>query len=75
MDAIKRALGFLWMFIGPAAVALLMYAAFKNINGSVKGDISNPVPWIIVIAIFLPIALGLVIFGWYCWKGEYDHTE
>jgi hypothetical protein len=47
----------------------------KNINGAAKGDISNPVPWIIVIAIFLPIAAGLVIFGWYCWKGEYDYTE
>jgi hypothetical protein len=63
------------MLIGPAAVCLLVYAAFKNINGAAKGDISNPVPWIIVIAIFLPIAAGLVIFGWYCWKGEYDYTE
>ena len=74
MGTLKRALGFVWMLIGPAAILLLLYAAFKNINSAAKGDISNPVPWIIVIAIFTPIAIGLVIFGWYCTKGEYDNT-
>lgn len=72
MDTLKRTLGLLWMLLAPAAVGLLLYAAAKNINSSATGDISNPVPWIIVIAIFLPIAVGLVVFGWYCWKGEYD---
>ena len=61
------------MALGPAAVVLLVYAAFKNINSAGNGDITNPVPWIIVIAIFTPIAIGLVIFGWYSWKGEYDN--
>lgn len=75
MDNLKRGLGILWMLLGPAAVGLLVYAAFKNINGAGKGDIANPVPWIIVIAVFTPIALGLVIFGWYCWKGEYDRIS
>jgi hypothetical protein len=75
MDTIKRLSGILWMLLGPAAVALLLYAAFKNINSAAKGDISNPVPWIIVITIFTPIAIGLVIFGWYCWKGEYDRVQ
>ncbi len=74
MDTLKRVLGIVWMLLGPVAVALLLYAAFKTINGGAKGDISNPVPWIIVIAIFTPIAIGLVIFGWYCWKGEYDEV-
>jgi hypothetical protein len=74
MDFLKRGLGLLWMLIGPATIGLLLYAAFKNINSAAKGDISNPVPWIIVIAIFTPIAIGLVLFGWYCWKGEYDRT-
>jgi len=72
MDTLKRFLGLLWMLLGPAAICMLLYAAFKTVNSGVKGDISNPVPWIIVIAIFTPIAIGLVIFGWYCWKGDYD---
>lgn len=72
MDSLKRYLGLLWMVLGPAAVGLLLYAAAKNINGAAKGDIANPVPWVIVIAIFTPIAIGLTLFGWYAWKGEYD---
>ena len=75
MNTLKRTLGLLWMALGPAAVALLVYAAFKNINSAGKGDITNPVPWIIVIAIFTPIAIGLVVFGWYSWKGEYDNQN
>lgn len=74
MDILKRWLGILWMLIGPAAVCLLVYAAFTNINSSAKGDISDPIPWIIVIAIFTPIAIGLMLFGWYSWKGEYDQN-
>jgi Ni/Fe-hydrogenase subunit HybB-like protein len=72
MDVLKRMLGWVWMLLGPAAVILLVYLAFKNINGAVKGDISNPVPWVIVIAVFTPIAIGLSVFGWYSWKGEYN---
>jgi flagellar basal body-associated protein FliL len=39
-----------------------------------KKDINNPVIWIIIIAIFTPIAIGLMIFGWYAFKGEYDRV-
>jgi hypothetical protein len=74
MNAIKQWLGIVWMLLAPLAVCLLVYAAYKNINSAVKGDISNPVPWIIVIAIFTPIAIGMFLFGWYSWKGEYHHT-
>ncbi len=72
MDILKRWLGLVWMLLGPAAIGLLLYAAATNINSTAKGDISNPVPWVIVILVFTPIAIGLVIFGWYAWKGEYD---
>ena len=44
-----------------------------NIDPAGKKDINNPVIWIIIIAIFTPIAIGLMIFGWYALKGEYDH--
>ncbi len=60
------------MLIGPLVFIMLIISAFQNINSSVKGDISNPVPWIIIITIFAPIAFGLSIFGWYSWKGEYN---
>jgi Ni/Fe-hydrogenase subunit HybB-like protein len=72
MNSIKRYLGIVWMLIGPAALIGLVLSAYENINSAEKGDISNPVPWIIIIIIFIPIAIGLSIFGWYCLKGEYD---
>ena len=72
MDKLKQFLGLLWMLIGPVAFVLLIISAVKNINSSNQGDISNPIPWIIIISIFAPIAIGLTIFGWYSWKGEYD---
>ncbi len=72
MDKLKQFLGILWMLVGPVAFVLLIISAVKNINSSNHGDISNPIPWIIIISIFAPIAIGLTIFGWYSWKGEYD---
>ena len=71
MDQIKRYLGYLWMLVGLASIILLVYSAAININ-TAKGDIGKPLPWIIIIAIFTPISIGLIIFGWYAVKGEYD---
>ncbi len=75
MNKLKRLLGMLWMLIGPLVFILLLISAIQNINGSVKGDISNPFPWIIILAIFAPIAIGLTLFGWYSYKGEYDDKK
>jgi hypothetical protein len=72
MNVIKRWLGILWMITGPVVILVLLKSAVENINSAGKGDINKPVPWIIVIAIFTPIAVGLMLFGWYAWKGEYD---
>ena len=72
MNSVKKFLGIVWMITGPAAIFFLLLAAIENINGSQKGDISNPIPWIIIITIFTPIAAGLCVFGWYSWKGVYD---
>jgi fatty acid desaturase len=74
MIQLKRFLGILWMFIGIAAIALLIYSAAINI-GAAKGDIGKPIPWIIIIAVFTPISIGLIVFGWYAFKGEYDEMR
>lgn len=74
MDKIKRYLGILWIVIGMAAISLLIYSAAININ-SAKGDIGKPIPWIIIISVFTPISIGLIIFGWYALKGEYDEIK
>ena len=71
MDTLKRFLGLIWMLLGPATILILVIGALQNI-GEGSGDIHKPLPWIIIIGIFTPIAIGLMIFGWYAWKGNYD---
>lgn len=71
MNAVKKILGILWMLGGPAIIFFLVRGAIANIDTSGTKDINNPVIWVIIIAIFTPIAIGLTIFGWYAWKEEY----
>jgi purine-cytosine permease-like protein len=71
MNAIKKLLGFVWMILAPTVIVLLVWGAWRNIGNGTK-DIHQPVPWVIVIGIFTPIAIGLFIFGWYCVRGEYS---
>jgi uncharacterized Tic20 family protein len=72
MNAFKRYFGLLLLLIGPFLIYELVSGAIANIDATGKKDINNPVIWIIIIAIFTPIAVGLVIFGWYAFRGEYD---
>ena len=72
MNAFKRYLGILILLIAPFVIYELINGAVQNIDANGKKDINNPVIWIIIITIFTPIAIGLVIFGWYAFRGEYD---
>ena len=73
MNTFKKVLGVLWLILAPVVIYALVYDAFTHISAGGTKDINNPVIWIIIIAIFTPIAIGLMIFGWYAVKGEYDH--
>lgn len=72
MNEIKRILGIVWMIIGMASIIILISGAVQNIDLDGKADINKPIPWIIIISIFTPISIGLMLFGWYAVKGEYD---
>ena len=72
MNQIKRMLGIMWMVIGIAAIIVLVISAAQNIDPAGTKEYNRPIPWIIIITIFTPIAIGMMIFGWYAWKGEYD---
>lgn len=72
MNTLKRIVGILCMITAPLVIAVLVISAVQNIDLSGHSDIQKPVPWIIIIAVFTPIAIGLMIFGWYAWKGEYE---
>jgi purine-cytosine permease-like protein len=73
MNKLKRYAGVVWIIAGPLIFILLIMAAWYNIDSTGTKDINKPIPWIIIIGIFSPIVIGLVIFGWYALKGEYDH--
>ena len=70
MNIIKRYAGILWILMGPVAIYYLVATALKEIEK--KPVIDTKIQWIVFIIIFIPIAIGLMIFGWYALKGEYD---
>lgn len=73
MNPIKKYLGIIWFFLAPLVIWLLIQGAITHIDSKKTEQINNPVIWIIIIIIFTPVAIGLMIFGWYALKGEYDH--
>jgi len=71
MNTIKRFLGIVWILLGPVAVYYLVKTAASEI--AKKPVIDTKIQWAVFIIVFLPIAIGMVIFGYYALKGEYDH--
>ncbi|MNY83286.1 hypothetical protein D3C86_2259550 [compost metagenome] len=49
--------------------------AFEKIGLAEEGvhKTNTALQWGIILFIFIPISAGLVIFGYYAWKGEYDN--
>ncbi len=72
MKIFKSYFGLLLLLIAPFVIYELINGAIDNIDPDGNKEINNPIIWIIIIAIFIPIAAGLVIFGWYAFRGEYD---
>lgn len=72
MQTFKKIVGVVLMLLSPAIIFVLISSAVHNINSGGVKDINQPIPWVIIIAVFTPIAAGLLIFGLYALKGEYD---
>ena len=71
MNSIKRFAGVLWIILGPLGIFYLLKTAAEEI--AKKPVIDTKIQWIVFVVIFIPVAIGLMIFGWYAFKGEYDH--
>jgi predicted Na+-dependent transporter len=71
MNAIKRIMGVVWMLLGPVAIFFLVNTALAEI--AKKPVIDTKIQWGVFVVVFIPIAIGLMIFGYYAYKGEYDH--
>lgn len=75
MKALKKILGLFWIILGPLAVGLMAWQAWDKISKAEAGiaQTNTALQWGIILLIFIPIAIGLVIFGKYALSGEYDH--
>jgi predicted Na+-dependent transporter len=70
MNTIKRYMGVVWMLLGPVAIFFLVNTALAEI--AKKPVIDTKIQWGVFVVVFIPIAIGLMIFGYYAFKGEYD---
>ncbi|HRH70084.1 MAG: hypothetical protein JNL43_03390 [Flavobacteriales bacterium] len=70
MDQVKRNAGIIWMLMGPVALYFLITMALAEIER--KPVLDTKIQWGVFVGVFTPIAIGLTIFGWYAFKGEYD---
>ena len=71
MNQLKRYAGWIWMALCPLLIYLLVSTALSEINK--KPVMDTRIQWGVFVIIFLPIVFGLFLFGWFAWKGEYDH--
>ena len=71
MNTLKRIAGILWVIAGPLAIYYLVKTAVDEINK--KPVIDTKIQWAVFVIVFIPIAIGIIIFGFYAIKGEYDH--
>jgi len=74
MNVLKKILGIVWIVLGPVIILFLFSQAIEKIAAAAQGiDRTNTtLQWSIIILIFIPICAGLMIFGFYSFKGEYD---
>ena len=71
MNQVKKYAGIIWILLGPVAIYYLIKTAAEEITK--KPVIDTKIQWIVFVVIFIPIAIGLMIFGYYAIKGAYDH--
>mgnify|MGYP000879205174 CR=1 FL=1 len=74
MNALKKILGIVWVVLGPVIILFLIAQAMDKISLATTSidRMNTSLQWGIIILIFIPICAGLMIFGLYSFKGEYD---
>jgi hypothetical protein len=70
MNQFKKLLGLVWMIFGVLAYGMLIKTCLEQIRAKPTTD--TIIQWSIFAIIFLPIAIGFLIFGWLAFQGAYD---
>jgi uncharacterized membrane protein len=75
MKSLQKILGLVWIILGPTAMVFMAWQACDKVSKAEAGvaQTNTALQWGIILLIFIPIAIGLVIFGKYALAGEYDH--
>jgi len=71
MNSIKKYAGVIWILLGPVAIYYLFTTALSEI--AKKPLIDTKIQWVVFVIIFIPIAIGMMIFGWLALNNEYEH--
>lgn len=74
MDILKKTLGIVWMVLGPVVLFYLVKTGAAEVakaEAAQKSVLDAKIQWGVFIIVFIPIAFGLVLFGYYALKGEY----
>lgn len=74
MNTVKKILGAICLLLAPVVVILLVLQAADKISHAAAGVARTNITlqWGIILFIFIPIAIGFMIFGYYALKGEYE---
>ncbi|MHA4808229.1 DUF6814 family protein [Flavitalea flava] len=73
LGGLKRAFGLLWILLGPLAIFYLIRTAADQITK--KPELDTKIQWGVFVVVFIPIAIGMILFGYYALKGEYDNDK
>ena len=76
MNTIKKLLGVIWMVLSPITIAFLIYeTVIKYQEALPQAKANTLLQWCIILLIFIPIAIGLFLFGKYAFENEYDTVD
>ncbi|MFZ4796970.1 MAG: DUF6814 family protein [Bacteroidia bacterium] len=75
MNTIKKYLGIILVALAPVLVIFMVMQAIEKVGKAAEGiaRTNTLLQWSIILIIFFPICLGLVKFGLYAFRGEYEH--
>ena len=71
MNTIKKYLGLVWIALAIYSYSILLKTSIDQIKLGPTTD--TIIQWSIFAIIFLPIAIGFLIFGWLAFQGAYDN--
>ncbi len=73
MNTLKKFLGIVWILLAPSAIIFMLLQAIEKTKAAAEGiaRTNTILQWSIILFIFIPIGIGLAIFGYYALKDEY----